>query len=131
MANRVIFERKEKMPKTVEEIKGEIKEDIDRMLKNFMEYSKEGFTIKEIAKFTFDTGTSLVEAIENVEGVPGPKKKEVVMSVVKDIYKEVNPDLPWIIEPFESMLENLFLEKALDAFIDYIVDNYKARGIFE
>ncbi len=119
------------MPKTVEEIKGEIKEDIDRMLKNFMEYSKEGFTIKEIAKFTFDTGTSLVEAIENVEGVPGPQKKEVVMSVVKDIYKEVNPDLPWIIEPFESMLENLFLENALDAFIDYIVDNYKARGIFE
>jgi hypothetical protein len=119
------------MPKTTEEIKGEIKEDIDRLLKDFMDYSKDGFKIKEIAKFTFDTGTSLVEAIENVEDVPGPKKKEVVMSVVNDIYKEVNPDLPWIIEPFETMFENLILEKALDAFIDYIVDNYKSKGIFE
>jgi len=119
------------MPKTPEEIKGEIQADIDKLLEDFMEYSKEGFTINEIAKFTFSTGTSLVEAIENVEEVPGPQKKEVVLSVVKEIYKEVNPDLPWIIEPFESMLENLFLEKALDAFIDYIVDNYKAKGIFK
>ena len=65
------------------------------------------------------------------EGIPGTQKKEVVMSTVKEIYKEVNPDLPWIPEPFESMIENLFLEKALDAFIDFIVAKYKETKIFE
>lgn len=119
------------MSKTVEDIKAEIKEDIDELIEGFKEHKKDGFTLFEISKFTFDTGSRLVEAVENVEGIPGTQKKEVVMSTVKEIYKEVNPDLPWIPEPFESMIENVFLEKALDAFIDFIVAKYKEMKIFE
>lgn len=119
------------MSKTVEDIKAEIKEDIDELIESFKKHKKDGFTLLEISKFTFDTGSRLVEAVENVEGIPGTQKKEVVMSTVKEIYKEVNPDFPWIPEPFESWLEDVFLEKALDAFIDFIVAKYNEKKIFD
>lgn len=65
-----------------------------------------------------------------MQGVSGPQKKEVVLSTVKDIYKKVNPDIPWIPEPFETMMEDIMMDKALSAFVDFIVDTYKDKGLF-
>jgi hypothetical protein len=118
------------MTRTVDDIKHEIKVDIDSLTASFMQHQAEGFQLTEMASFTFEVGSKLVEAVEGVQGVSGPQKKEVVMSAVKDIYRKVNPDIPWIPEPFESMLEDIMIDKALGAFIDFIVDNYKKAGIF-
>jgi len=119
------------MVKTAEEVKEEIRKDIDELVESFWKYKKGGFQIMEVAKFTFEAGTKLVEAVEKVQGISGRQKKEVVKSTVKDIYKRVNPDIPWIPEPFETMMENLILDKALDAFIDVIVSKYNEKGIFK
>ncbi len=51
-----------------------------------------GFQLTKIAKFTFEAGTRLVEAVEHVEGISGPQEKEVVKGTVKDIYRKVNPE---------------------------------------
>ena len=118
------------MAKTVEEIKKEIKGDIDELVKTFERYREGGFQVTEIAKFSFEAGTKLVEAVENVQGISGEQKKEVVVSSVKEIYKKVGPDIPYIPEPFETWMENLLLEKALSGFIDFIVSKYKEKGIF-
>jgi len=118
------------MAKTVEEIKKEIKGDIDELVKTFERYREGGFQVTEIAKFSFEAGTKLVEAVENVQGISGEQKKEVVVSSVKEIYKKVGPDIPYIPEPFETWMENLLLEKALSEFIDFIVSKYKEKGIF-
>jgi hypothetical protein len=118
------------MTNTVEDIKSEIKVDIDSLTASFMQHQAEGFQLTEMASFTFEVGSKLVEAVEGVQGVAGPQKKAVVMSAVKDIYRKVNPDIPWIPEPFESMLEDIMIDKALGAFIDFIVDKYKKTGIF-
>lgn len=83
-----------------------------------------------MASFTFEAGSKLVEVVEGVQGVSGAQKKATVMSTVKDIYKRVNPDIPWIPEPFETMLEDIIIDKVLGAFIDFIVDKYKEQGIF-
>jgi len=119
------------MAKTEEEIKEEIRKDIDELVEGYMKYKEKGWTVTEIAKFIFDTGTRLVEAVENVQGITGEQKKKVVMSAAKDIYKKVNPDIPWIPEPFETLIEDLLLDKALDAFIDFIVNWYKEKGLFK
>jgi hypothetical protein len=119
------------MAKTVDEIKKDMKKDIDELVKKFQRYGEGGFQVTEIAKFSFEAGTKLVEAVENIQGVPGPQKKEVVISSVKDIYKRVGPDIPVIPEPFETWMEDLLLEKALGEFIDFVVDKYKEKGIFE
>ena len=119
------------MAKTVEEIKKEIRKDIDELVEKFKEYQEGGFQVAEIVKFTFIAGARLVEAVENVQGISGEQKKEVVMSTVKEIYKKVNPDIPVIPEPFETWMEDLLLDKALNEFIDFIVSKYKEKGVFQ
>jgi hypothetical protein len=118
------------LTKTNEEVKGEFQQDIDVITANFAKHQEGGFQLTEIASFTFEVGSRLVEAVEGVQGVSGPQKKEVVLSAVKDIYKKVNPDIPWIPEPFETMMEDIMMDKALSAFVDFIVDKYKDKGLF-
>jgi hypothetical protein len=118
------------MTKTNEEVKGEIQQDIDVITADFAKHQEGGFQLTEIASFTFKVGSRLVEAVEGVQGVSGPQKKEVVLSTVKDIYKKVNPDIPLIPEPFETMMEDVMMDKALSAFVDFIVDKYKDKGLF-
>ncbi len=36
----------------------------------------------------------------------------------------------WIPEPFETVLEDIMIDKALGAFVDFIVDKYTEVGIF-
>ena len=119
------------MAKTVEDVKKEIKEDIDALVRSFEKYKEGGFQVTEILKFTFEAGTKLVESVENVQGISGEQKKEVVISTVKEVYKKVGPDIPYIPEPFETWMEDLLLEKALKEFIDFIVGKYKEKGIFQ
>jgi len=126
-----ILKRGAVMAKTVEEIKKEIKKDIDELMASFEKHKEEGFQLTEIAQFTFEAGTKLVEAVENVQGISGEQKKEVVISTVKEIYQKVNPDIPLIPEPFETLIEDVMLDKALDVFIDFIVSKYKDKGIFK
>jgi hypothetical protein len=116
--------------KTFEEVKGEIQQDIDILTASFAKHQEGGFQLTEIASFTFDVGSRLVEVVEGVQGISGAQKKEVVMSAVKDIYKKVNPDIPWIPEPFETLLEDIVIDKALSAFVDFIVEKYKDKGLF-
>ncbi len=119
------------MPKSIKKIRAEIQADVDKLIEKFMKYREGGMQVKEIATFVFEVGTALVETVENVKGISGKQKKMVVMSTVKEIYKKVNPDIPLIPEPFETMIEDAMLDKALDAFIDFIVSNYKNKGIFK
>jgi hypothetical protein len=116
--------------KTIEQVKGEIQQDIEALTVSFAKHHEGGFQLTEIASFTFEVGSKLVEAVEGVQGISGPQKKAVVMSAVKDIYKQVNPDIPWVPEPFETMVEDIMIDKALSAFVDFIVDKYKDKGLF-
>ncbi len=47
------------------------RKDIDELTASFMKYQEEGFTLAEIAKFTFEAGTGLVEAVESFIAHPG------------------------------------------------------------
>ncbi|MDH5543398.1 MAG: hypothetical protein OEY64_10605 [Nitrospinota bacterium] len=116
---------------TVEEINDSIKDDIDKVTELFKEYQKDGFSLNEIAKFTFEAGTILVEAVEEIDGITGKQKKEAVKNAVVKAYKTVDPNIPWIPEPFETLLEDMLLDKTLDAFIDSIVKNYREKGVFQ
>jgi len=119
------------MAKTVEEIKQEIQGTINELVERYKKYREERFEFSKVATFAFEVGSKLVETVENIKGITGEQKKEVVMSTVKEVYKKVNPDIPWIPEPFETWIEDILLDKALDAFIDFIVSKYDEKGIFK
>lgn len=118
------------MNKTIEQVKGEIQQDIDILTASLAKHQEGGFQLTNIASFTFEVGSKLVEVVEGVQGISGPQKKEAVMSAVKDIYKKINPDIPWIPEPFETLLEDIMIDKALSAFVDFLVEKYKDKGFF-
>lgn len=65
-----------------------------------------------------------MEAVEQLRGVTGAEKKQLVMSAVRDIYKRVSPDIPLIPEPFETWLEDLLLDKVLDVFVEFQARKY-------
>lgn len=119
------------MNKNVDEIKQEIQVDIDILISDYIKYKDSGFQLSEVAKFMFDAGTQLIEAVENVKDISGVQKKEVVKSSVKEIYKKINPDIPYIPEPFETWLEDVMFDKSLDAFIDFTIKNYNNKQIFK
>jgi hypothetical protein len=116
--------------KTIEQVKSEMKQEIDVLTASFAKHQEGGFQLTEIASFTFEVGSKLVEVVEGVQGISGLQKKEAVMSAVKDIYKKINPNIPWVPEPFETMLEDIMMDNALSAFVDFIVDKYKDKGLF-
>lgn len=73
----------------------------------------------------------MIEEVEKLQGIPGAQKKELVVSTVRDIYRKVNPDIPWIPEPFETMIVDVVLDKVLNAFVDFLVAKYKEKGFFK
>ena len=68
--------------------------------------------------------------MENVQGISGEQKKEVAVYIVKGIYKQVNPNIPLIPEPFESWMEDLLLDQALNEFVDFMIDTFKEKRVF-
>ena len=98
-----------------------------------------GETIKAVAKvvecfkdgFQFsDILTSVKTAAEIAEtfvGVPGDEKKAFVIEVIGKAYREVDPNLPWIPEPFETWIENYVLGNLVPAAIDLLVSATKGK----
>jgi len=113
------------MAKTVEQIKTEIREDIDKLIDLYADLEADGWKVPEIVHFVFKAGINLIEVVDDMQDIPGEQKKEVVVSSVKDIYTEISPDIPIIPEPFETWLENFMLDKILPTFIDFQVKRAK------
>ena len=116
------------MPKTVEEVKAEIREDIDKLIDLYADLEADGWKIPEIIRFVFQAGINLIEAVDGIQDVPGEQKKEVVVSSIKEIYTDISPDLPIIPEPFETWLEDFLLDKVLPMFIDFQVKQAKEKA---
>lgn len=91
-------------------------------------------TVGQIIKFVMDNVGICVEfaqeATKSISGL-GEQKKKFVCDTIRTIYKEANPNLPYIPEPFETMLENFLLNHVVPVMIDWIVAKYKEKGIFK
>ena len=90
--------------------------------------SPKGFAA--VFTFLFSVTAEFVELVETSWAVVKTAKLETVVEAVKFAYAEVNPDLPWIPEPFETKLETWLLDQAVPAFVNWIVAKYNAKGIF-
>jgi hypothetical protein len=112
------------------EINDHIHEAINAGIEKFRVSSEDGFTVTEVAGLVLSVGADLVEAVQNVQGLSGSEKKETVKSVIRGIYDDIDPNLPWIPEFIENRLEDTLLGPVLDGFIDVIVGKYQDIGFF-
>lgn len=82
-------------------------------------------------KFTYDVTGELIELVEYSSSIVKENKKETVIEALQYAYNEIDPDLPWIPEPIESQIENFVLDNAVPVLIDWIVDTFNSRGVFD
>jgi len=105
-----------------------IKGEVDDMIKKWKEQNPQGLT--GFFSFMYSIVSDLVELVEVSTEVVKTNKKETVVAAFKYAYDEINPDLPWIPEPLESMIENWLFSAALPVFIDWLVALLNKKGIF-
>lgn len=98
------------------------------------EYPKDNKTVLAVVKYVYNSAIELIQFAEKItEGVSGigSTKKAFVVASIRELYMKLNPDIPWIIEPFETMLENIVIDVALPPFIDVVVANFNKYGVFK
>jgi len=82
-------------------------------------------------KFSFSDITLAVrtacEITECFAGLSGVEKKAFAVEVIGKAYREVDVDLPWIPEPFETWIEEVILKSLVPPLIDLIVDCTKGK----
>lgn len=74
----------------------------------------------------------LVQYADDFDGVPGAEKKAWVIGITWDIYKrEVDLDIPWIPEPFETLVEQGLIKYIVPQLIELFVRARRGiAGIF-
>lgn len=107
---------------TTDDLKTQFAEAITHLREKFAAYNADGFSTKEVIRFVLLAGMTLAKAVEAID-VPGEEKRRFVVEVVTDIYREHDPNIPWIPEPFETMLEQLVLDNVVPALVDMLVEH--------
>jgi len=67
----------------------------------------------------------LVEMIDDYTELEGSDKKAFVVAAVTVIYKNFDPNIPWVPEPFETKLENWLVPKLAAGMVESAYKMYK------
>jgi len=67
------------------------------------------------------------EIAETITELDGPQKKQFVVDVIRQAYKEVNPNIPWVPEPIETWVEDYVLKNLVPSVIELIIDVTKKK----
>ena len=115
----------ENIPMTPEQLlRRQVRAHLDKLQDKFDEYKEAGFTVKEIIKFVLLSGMTLAKAVESID-VPGETKSRFLVEELTDLYYKNNLDLPWIPEPFETMLESFIFDNIVPSLVDLLVKEAK------
>lgn len=106
-----------------------ITNEVEDMIKKWKEQEPSGLT--GFFSFMYSIVGDLVELVEISTEVVKTDKKETVIAAFKYAYEQINPNIPWIPEPLESMIEKWLFDAALPVFIDWLVKTYNNKGIFK
>jgi hypothetical protein len=125
----------EDVAKTADELVGVASDLIDEIKADANDTFQSKAKVSNILMFIYRNVSKLVEFSEEATGRIsglGSEKKQFVCETIRSIYKSVDPNIPWLIDPFESLLENFILDNVVPPFVDYIVSKvYNEHGIFD
>ena len=105
-----------------------IKQETLDVVNKFKAQAKPGWA--GLFGFIFGATGDMVEVVEASTAVVKDAKKETVVEAIKYAYNELNPDLPWIPEPFETKIEEWILDNGVPVLIDWLVGVFNDKGIF-
>lgn len=93
----------------------DLNKKVDELSLLYTDYNKNGFKMNEVVQFIVTCMMELVQVVQMYENIPNSKKYLAVMDAMEKLYMSHNPNIPWIPEPFETMLENMLLDYVVPA----------------
>jgi hypothetical protein len=82
-----------------------LNQEVTELTHRFNMYQQGGFQIREVLRFVFACTDAMAELGTQYLDLSHADQKQEVIEAIRLIYMSRNPDLPWITEPFETMLE--------------------------
>ncbi len=82
---------------------------IQGLTKSFTEYARGGFTAQEVMQFLVECVGVLVMVGMQYPVVPIAQRERAIAAAIRVLYNSRNPNIPWVPEPMESMLEQTVL----------------------
>ena len=79
----------------------------------FTQYMRGGFQLPEVFAFAFRCVSTLAQMSLLYTMVPEAEKERDILAAIKRIYTRRSPDIPWIPEPFETMIESMIFDVML------------------
>lgn len=88
-----------------------------------VECFKDGFDLGDILKAT----RVAMEIAETTVGLAADERKAFVVDVIRQAYKKVDPNIPWVPEPIETWVEDFVLGNLIPAAIELVIDATKGK----
>lgn len=82
-----------------------LSQEVAQLTRQFTKYNRGGFQMNEVLRFTFECVDTMADMGTRYLDLSHQQQKEQVVETLRTIYTSKNPDLPWIGEPFESLME--------------------------
>lgn len=85
-----------------------LREHIGQLTQKFTLYTRGGFQAIEMLRFVLECADVFSSLSLQFLDMPDEQKVPQMVSASRNIYMTRNPDLPWIGEPLESVVEGAF-----------------------
>ena len=113
----------------------QLKDDIEVIVKKYCDKKaagelKTGGDAFALILSLVDEFSSLIETTKAAFDLPGEEKHAFVVECLKEAYWEVDPNLPYIPEPLETIIENWTFKHVVPAAIDWLVAKSNEQGVF-
>lgn len=115
----------------MQDLNQKIDEMLERYKKTYLQFQGTHDSIT-IIKLLFDIISDTIELIEELcKEQSGQEKRRVAIIIIKQTYKEIDPNIPGIPKIIEPYIENIILDVLVPSAIDYIVKQFNRLGLFK
>ena len=117
------------------EVDKKMDEQIQALVDAYKEYEKDGWEKDEMVKFGLECISLLIPKAAQLVDMSGSQKKEWVIAALEKAYFAVDPNIPWVPEPVETMIEKWavksIIEQVVSPAIDWLVKFMKEKGLLK
>lgn len=93
---------------------------IEELIASMKGLLDDGFQWKDVANAIGMVVPGLMKIAEDLEDKTGEEKKAFVVDAVWVIYKTVDPNIPWIPEPFETQIEFTIVNEVTSGAVEAV-----------
>jgi hypothetical protein len=110
----------------VDQVKERLLHQCEHLEERLQVYLQGGFQLFEVAKFVVEAAKVLVDASAKIADASPAAKRRAIREIIPAIYRKYDPDIPYVPEIVEPIVENILLDVVTRALADVLVPNQPA-----